>query len=198
MTNRYFVVYKPFNMVSQFLSSEKVNLLGDLQFDFPEGTYAVGRLDNHSEGLLILTTNKKVQRLLFLSKEPHKRTYLILVKNIITEDSLQQLREGVNIRIKGGEQYTTLPCEVEVVGKPENLHKGMFDYEEGIPHTWLTIGLTEGKYHQVRKMLAALKHPVRRLIRVSIDDLEIDDLTPGEVRELEEQEIFRKLKINVS
>ena len=57
---RYFIINKPFNMVSQFVSTHDVRLLGHLDFDFPEGTHAVGRLDNNSEGLLILTTNKKV------------------------------------------------------------------------------------------------------------------------------------------
>src|ERR1700740_2406003 len=90
LTKRYFIIYKPFNMVSQFVSSENVKLLGDLEFEFPEGTQAVGRLDNNSEGLLILTTNKKLQRLLFLSKQPHKRKYLIRVKDIISETSVRQ------------------------------------------------------------------------------------------------------------
>ena len=58
--NRYFIINKPYKMVSQFVSPDNVRLLGDLEFDFPEGTHAVGRLDNNSEGLLILTTNKKV------------------------------------------------------------------------------------------------------------------------------------------
>ena len=57
---RYYIINKPFNMVSQFVSSHSVGLLGDLDFKFPEGIHAVGRLDNHSEGLLILTTNKKI------------------------------------------------------------------------------------------------------------------------------------------
>ena len=52
-------------MVSQFVSADDVQLLGDLNFEFPEGTHAIGRLDSHSEGLLILTTNKKVTKLLF-------------------------------------------------------------------------------------------------------------------------------------
>jgi 23S rRNA pseudouridine2457 synthase len=64
-------------MVSQFVSTHEVRLLGDLDFHFPEGTHAVGRLDNLSEGLLILTTNKKVTRLLFQGEQPHKRTYLV-------------------------------------------------------------------------------------------------------------------------
>jgi len=182
-------------MVSQFISPDAVNLLGDLKFNFPEGTQAVGRLDNHSEGLLILTTNKKIHRLLFLSEKPHKRTYLILVRNKMSHESIQQLREGVSIKIKGGQMYTTLPCDVEVVDKPSDLADSIFAYDEGIPHTWLTISLTEGKYHQVRKMLAILKHPVRRLIRISIEDLILENLKPGDVMELEEKEFFEKLKI---
>ena len=71
--HRYFIIHKPFDMVSQFVSPDDVNLLGDLDFNFPEGTHAIGRLDNHSEGLLILTTNKKVTRLLFQGLLPHKR-----------------------------------------------------------------------------------------------------------------------------
>jgi len=182
-------------MVSQFISPDKVNLLGDLDFKFPDGTSAVGRLDNHSEGLLILTTNKKLQKLLFLSKEPHKRKYLILIRGFINEENVQQLREGVSIKIKGGEFYKTKPCEVEVVSMPENLPESTFVFDPKIPHTWLTITLTEGKYHQVRKMVGVLHHPVRRLIRLSIEDLEIGDMLAGEVRELEEEEIFRRLRI---
>ena len=64
-TERYFIIYKPVNMVSQFISTHQVKLLGDLNFDFPEGTHAIGRLDQHSEGLLLLTTNKKITKLLF-------------------------------------------------------------------------------------------------------------------------------------
>ena len=86
--NRYFIGNKPYNMVSQFVSPHKVRLLGDLNFNFPEGTHAIGRLDNYSEGLLILTTNKKVTRLLFESDEPHKRTYLVQVEHLVSEDTL--------------------------------------------------------------------------------------------------------------
>ena len=84
-THRYFVIHKPANMVSQFISSHKVRLLGDLNFTFPEGTHAVGRLDINSEGLLLLTTNKKITKLLFESTVPHKRAYLVQVKHVVTE-----------------------------------------------------------------------------------------------------------------
>jgi len=182
-------------MVSQFISTHDVDLLGDLDFTFPEGTHAIGRLDNNSEGLLLLTTNKKVTRLLFQGKVPHTRTYLVQVKNVISEESLLQLRTGARIRIKGGGDYMTTPCDVSVVPKPENLFSSGYELREGVPSTWLRITLTEGKFHQVRKMVAAIHHRCKRLIRVSIEDIHLDDLQPGEVRETGENEFFEKLRL---
>src|SRR5580698_9422662 len=97
--HRYFVVNKPYNMVSQFVSSHAKRVLGELGFDFPEGTHPIGRLDNDSEGLLILTTDKRVTRLLFQGTIPHRRTYLVKVKRIVSEESLEQLRSGISIRV---------------------------------------------------------------------------------------------------
>jgi pseudouridine synthase len=93
--NRYFIINKPYKMVSQFVSPDKVNLLGDIDFDWPEGTHAIGRLDNNSEGLLILTTNKRVTKLLFESDTPHKRTYLVHVEKVVTPERLLQLQTGI-------------------------------------------------------------------------------------------------------
>src|SRR3954454_24106321 len=103
--HRYYILNKPYDMVSQFVSTHNVRLLGDLDFDFPEGTHAIGRLDNHSEGLLILTTNKKVTRLLFQGEVPHKRTYLVMVKGVVTPEELLQLQTGITIVIAGGVDY---------------------------------------------------------------------------------------------
>ncbi len=194
-TNRYFIINKPYNMVSQFISPDKVGLLGDLGYDFPEGIHAIGRLDNLSEGLLIPTTNKKVTRLLFEGKVPHKRTYLVRVKHKVSPESLESLRSGVTIRIKGGEDYITPPCDVEIVENPANLTDEQQERRENVAHTWLSITLTEGKFHQVRKMVTAVNHRCKRLIRVSIEDLELGDLPPGKIREIEEEDFFKKLKL---
>lgn len=194
--NRYFIINKPLDMVSQFVSSHKVRLLGDLNYDFPAGTHAIGRLDKNSEGLLILTTNKEVTRKLFQSETPHKRTYIVQVKNAIQEDTLNQLRTGVSIKIKGGIQYVTPACEVSLV-KDNNLLKNYLQDNKNIPSTWLSITLTEGKYHQVRKMVAAVHHRCKRLVRVSIDNIELGDLAPGGVIEIEAQEFFIKTGITL-
>lgn len=195
MAERYFVINKPYDMVSQFVSTHAVKLLGQLSYKFPEGTHAIGRLDKNSEGLLILTTNKKVTRLLFSSLTPHKRIYMVQVKNIISDQKLDQLRQGINIRIKGGEKYITPACNVCVIDEPEALYRSVNSFSKYGQHTWLLITLTEGKYHQVRKMIGAIHHRVQRLIRISIEDLLLDNLEPGQVREIEEEDFFKKLKI---
>lgn len=182
-------------MVSQFISSHKVGLLGDLDFNFPEGTHAIGRLDNESEGLLILTTDKRVTRLLFLAAQPHKRTYLVMVQNEITLQTFNQLEEGVPIRIKAGEYYTAKPDAIEIIKKTGALYQYATDRREIYPHTWLLITLTEGKFRQVRKMVLAVRHRCLRLIRLSISDLMLDNLQPGAVKELQEKEFYKKLGI---
>ena len=198
-TNRYFIVHKPFNMVSQFVSPDKVTLLGDIDFDFPEGTHAIGRLDNHSEGLLILTTDKRVTRLLFSSKLPHKRTYFVQVNQQVSKESLQMLIDGVSIEIKDGENYIAKAVEAAIIPEPVLFKRVLTEHERNIPNTWLSITLTEGKFHQIRKMVKAIRHKCKRLIRVSIEDLMLDDLEAGKVKEMGGEEFFYKLRIkNVS
>ncbi|MEO5583395.1 MAG: pseudouridine synthase [Saprospiraceae bacterium] len=194
--HRYFIVNKPYEMVSQFVSPHPVRLLSDLDFDFPEGTHAVGRLDNHSEGLLILTTNKKITKLLFESKTAHQRNYLVQVSHFISEKNLQQLRSGICIKIKSGEQYITQPCIVSILDNPDSLCCLKDRIAAYPPFTWIQMTLTEGKYHQVRKMITAIGKKCKRLVRVSIEDLTLGDLKPGGVRELTESAFFDMLKIS--
>ena len=196
LINRYFILYKPYNMVSQFISTHQVGLLTDIDFIFPEGTHAIGRLDKDSEGLLLLTTNKKITRLLFLSDTPHKRTYLVQVNNTVTQQNLEKLRNGVRFKIKEGIIYTTSPCDVNVITSPEDyctLAPRLTGYA---PFTWLLITITEGKYHQIRKMIGAIKHKCKRLIRVSIEDLTLGKQEPASVKELDEKTFFNLLKLS--
>ncbi len=193
--SRYYILNKPTNMVSQFIGIEKARLLKDLDYIFPEGIHAIGRLDSASEGLLLLTTNKKVTKLLFKSKIPHKRTYLVKVRYIVSEATLQQLRSGVTIHIHGGIDWITSPCEAEIITNPTERFGIKDETNEYSPYTWLLITLTEGKYHQVRKMVFALRHRCKRLIRVSIEDMTLGNLQPSEIKEIEENDFFNLLKI---
>lgn len=194
--HRYFIIHKPYDMLSQFVGAEDAPMLNGLDFDFPADIHAVGRLDKQSEGLLILTTNKKMTRLLFQGERAHERTYLVRVKGLVTPDELERLRSGIMIRIKGGADYCTDPCAAEIVQKPSNLSPRTFEFSDTIPHTWLRITLTQGKYHQVRKMVSGIGHRCQRLIRISIDDLQLGNLPSGGVQEMEEALFFEKLQIS--
>lgn len=194
--HRYFVLHKPYGMESQFISPYPGPLLGDLDFDFPPGTHAIGRLDKYSEGLLLLTTNKKITSLLFQSEVPHKRTYLVQVKHLVSPQSLEQLRKGVDIRISGETFYTTPPCDASIVGAPG--FPSPRDFPAYVENTWLQITLTEGKFRQVRKMVAAIRHRCMRLIRVSIEDLYLGDLQPGRIKEMNETDFFELLRLDTS
>lgn len=196
-THRYFKVYKPVNMVSQFWSPHKVNLLHDLKFSFPEGIHAIGRLDKNSEGLLLLTTNKKITKLLFQGAQVHHRTYLVQVKNKVIPATIHQIAKGIEISAKQGLVFTTSPCKVKLIQAPLNIVETEKPLHKNAESSWLEITLTEGKFHQVRKMVAAVKHSCIRLIRISIEDMGIENMQPGEVVELNEKDFFKLLKLNV-
>jgi 23S rRNA pseudouridine2457 synthase len=193
--HRYFVLNKPIQMVSQFVSSHQVRLLGGLSFNFPEETHAIGRLDQHSEGVLLLTTNKKITKLLFQGAVPHKRTYLVQVKNTVSAETVIKLSNGIEITASNGTVFTTTPCDVKLVQKPPNLFEAGKPLHKNVMTTWLQITLTEGKFHQVRKMVAAVNHRCLRLIRISIEDIVIGNMQPGEVVELDEHDFFALLKL---
>ena len=190
---RYFIIYKPYKMVSQFVSSHKVRLLGDLEYDFPEGTNAVGRLDNDSEGLLILTTDRSlVSKLMHPDRKVEKR-YVVQVEKQISEEKLNLLRTGVDILVKGRGEYHTKDCEVNVVEKPAYLPPRGHEFREDLPQSWLEFVLKEGKNRQIRKMCSAVRHDCKRLIRTHIADVNIIGMQPGEVKEVSQEELFAKL-----
>jgi 23S rRNA pseudouridine2457 synthase len=193
--HRYFVVYKPVNMVSQFVSSHQVTLLNNLDFVFPEGTHAIGRLDQNSEGILLLTTNKKITKLLFQGAVPHLRTYLVQVKNKVVPDTIKKLANGIEISAPNGSLYKTTPCLIKLVNEPLGLAEVENPLHTNVQTSWLEITLTEGRFHQVRKMVAAVNHKCIRLIRTSIEEIEIEAMKPGDVIEMEEALFYDKLHL---
>ena len=193
--DRYFLLNKPMNMVSQFVSTHKVQLLSNVDFKFPEGTHAIGRLDQMSEGLLLLTTNKKITKLLFQGVRPHTRTYLVQVKNKVSQATLRQLQMGVDISAPNGSTYTTAPCNVDIIDPPKALWDNGIVLHENQQSDWLRIQLTEGKFHQVRKMVATMHHRCIRLVRWSIEDITVDSILPGQVQEVSEAYFFNALNL---
>jgi 23S rRNA pseudouridine2457 synthase len=179
--HHHYIIYKPYGYLSQFSYNLKRNkkLLGEL-YDFPEGTMAIGRLDEDSEGLLLLTTDGMVSEIV-RSKKVEKE-YYVQVDGVIDEPAMNRLENGVEIGFKGI-RYTTLPCRAHKLTQVPDFPlrgKKIRDERHG-PTSWLSVTVTEGKFRQVRKMTAAVGFPTLRLVRVRIGAINLNDLQPGEV-----------------
>ena len=183
--HQHFIFHKPFGYLSQFRCEleKKKTLVGF--HDFPEGTMPVGRLDEQSEGLLLLTTDGKLCD--DLRAKDKEKEYYAQVDGLIDEEALEKLRTGVEIGIRGV-KYMTLPCKARLLeedpGFPPRTKK-IRDDRHG-PTCWVSITLTEGKNRQIRKMTAAAGFPTLRLFRVRVDQVWLGNLKPGEVREVAE------------
>lgn len=185
---RHFKIYKPFGYLSQFITNQKTRrnkkLLGELA-EFPPGTMSVGRLDEDSEGLLLLTTDGKVSA--EISGGKVEKEYYVQVDGTIGTAEILTLREGVEIGING-KKYLTQPCRVNILQSPPEFPpraKPIRDARHG-PTSWVSITLTEGKFRQVKKMTAAVGFPTLRLVRVRVGNEKLGSMKAGEVQEVEE------------
>lgn len=181
----HFLLNKPYGYLSQFIYAKKRNkkLLGEL-YPFPPGTMAIGRLDEDSEGLLLLTTDGMMSQII-RSKKVSKE-YYAQVDGIITQKAVSQLQSGVEIGVKGT-KYITLPCEAKLLETPTNFPergKKIRDERHG-PTSWVSITVTEGKFRQVRKMTSAVGYPTLRLVRIRVGNLHLQNLKAGEVIEID-------------
>ena len=184
LAHRYFKIFKPYGYLSQFKYElkRKKKLLGELH-NFPTGTMAIGRLDEDSEGLLLLTTDGKMSELV-RSKKVEKE-YYVQVDGIISASAIQKLQHGVEIGVDG-EKYTTKPCKAFAVLEVPDFGiraKKIRDERHG-PTSWVSITVSEGKFRQVRKMTAAVGYPTLRLVRVRIGGIFLDEMKAGNVVEL--------------
>ncbi len=192
---RYFLIYKPYLMLSQFSREGDKSSLADLAVDFPSDVYPVGRLDADSEGLLLLTSDKQLNHRLLNPKFRHNRTYYVQVDGQLTNEATEQLATGVIISVDG-KSYQTLPANAQILPEPAlPVRNPPIRYRAAIPTSWLSISLHEGKNRQVRKMTAAVGFPTLRLVRWSIETLTADGMQPGDVRELSREEAMRGLNL---
>jgi 23S rRNA pseudouridine2457 synthase len=184
MSHHHFILHKPYGYLSQFIYElkRKKKLLGELH-NFPVGTMAIGRLDEDSEGLLLLTTDGKMSEII-RSKKVDKE-YYVQVDGNITPEAIEQLKSGVEIGFNGT-KYITKRCEAFIVNEIPNFGargKKIRDERHG-PTSWASITVNEGKFRQVRKMTAAVGFPTLRLVRVRIGNVYLNDLQAGEVLEV--------------
>lgn len=194
---RYLLFYKPYNVLSQFTDQKAQPPLIDREALLQARTtlkdyipvtsvYPVGRLDQDSEGLMLLTNNGRLQDQLSNRRFRHPRTYWVQVEGIPTIAALRQLRGGVKIQ-----DYQTRPTLVQLLPSDPVLPPRLppIRFRKSVPTSWLEITLTEGRNRQVRKMTAAVGFPTLRLVRVGIAHLRLDSLEPGQWRDLTAAEL---------
>lgn len=184
--HRHFILYKPYGYLSQFVNNGQKQgskkLLGEL-FSFPTGSMSIGRLDEKSEGLLLITTDGKVSNYICSSKI--EKEYVAQVDGNITKDAILKLINGVEIGFDG-KKYTTNPCKafrLNSVPKFQERSKKIRDERHG-PTSWISVTLREGKFRQVRKMTSAVGFPTLRLIRVRVGNLSLNQMQIGDIKEV--------------
>lgn len=184
---RIFIFHKPDGVLSQFRPVEGKKTLADYG-PFPKDVHPVGRLDEDSEGLLLLTNDGVLHQRLIDPAAGHPRTYLVQVERLPDAEALAGLAGGVII---GGSR--TRPAEVRLLEEdpPVGPRTTPIRFRKNVPTAWLEITVREGRNRQVRKMTAAVGHPTLRLIRTSVGVLSIGDLGPGEARSLSPEEAAR-------
>ncbi|SOE19540.1 ribosomal large subunit pseudouridine synthase E [Spirosomataceae bacterium TFI 002] len=188
--NNYYLINKPYGMLSQFIPEGGHRALCDFGFDFPKDVYPVGRLDHDSEGLLLITNDNKLKNHLLDPKFKQPKTYWAQVEGEITDEALRVLKKGVEIKHKG-KVHKTAPCDGKLLGEIDLPERDPpIRYRKSIPTSWVELTITEGKNRQVRKMTAAVGFPTLRLIRVSIGDLTSQLLENAEIRTFGQKEIY--------
>ncbi len=181
------MIYKPYGYLSQFVNNgQKQNskkLLGELH-DFPENTMSIGRLDEKSEGLLLLTTDGKMSN--HINSNKIEKEYYALVDGEITEDAINKMKTGVHIGING-KKYKTKPCNAFKLLQEPDLpvrQKKIRDLRHG-PVSWVSITLKEGKFRQVRKMTSEVGFPTLRLVRVRVGNINLGTMNIGSYKEID-------------
>ena len=184
---RYYIIYKPFGILSQFSDEGKRQGLGAI-FNLPKDVYPVGRLDAESEGLLILTNDKSLNNRLLNPNNRHNRTYWIQVEGVPTPADLRAFETPMKLNYKG-KIHTTLPAKASFLEWTPTLPERdpPVRFRANIPTTWISLTLHEGKNRQVRKMTAQVGFPTLRLVRWAIEGLTIEGFSSGEMRSMDKE-----------
>lgn len=174
-------LHKPYGVLSQFTPEPGSRWRTLADFKLPPKTYALGRLDADSEGLLLLSDEAGLNSRLLDPSAANPREYWAQVERIPTEEALRDLARGVRIG-----DYTTQPCRVSRIEPtpPVAPRDPPIRARQTVPDCWLSLELIEGKNRQVRRMTAAIGHPTLRLLRVRVGQFQLGDLKPGKWREL--------------
>ena len=184
MEHLYYKIYKPYGYLSQFVNHQNKRrhkkLLNEL-YDFSDNVMAVGRLDEKSEGLLLLTTDGKFSN--YITSSKIEKEYHVMVDGIITNEAILELQNGIEISVEG-KPYVTKPCNAEILNDTSHIVERFVRDKRHGPTSWLSITINEGKFRQVRKMTAKAGFPTLRLVRVRIGDYKLEDMKPSTVSKI--------------
>ncbi len=178
---RHLILFnKPYGVLSQFTDAKLARDTLAPYIPVP-GVVAAGRLDRDSEGLLVLTADGALQARIADPRHKLPKTYWVQVEGIPTAVALEQLRRGVLLN-----DGPTQPAGARPIGEPAALwpRDPPIRHRVAIPTAWLELTLREGRNRQVRRMTAAVGFPTLRLIRYAIGNWTLDELAPGEWREV--------------
>jgi 23S rRNA pseudouridine2457 synthase len=169
---------KPFDVLCQFTDQRgRLTLKNYIKYN---NLYPCGRLDRDSEGLLLLTDDGRLQHLISHPKHKLEKRYWVQVEGIPDNHALSRLRQGVELR-----DGITAPARVHALEPPDVWPRTPpIRSRANIPTTWLELTIKEGRNRQVRRMTAAVGHPTLRLIRVAIGPWQLDQLLPGEYKQV--------------
>ncbi len=174
--HRYILLYKPKEVMTTVEDPEGRTTVIDLIRGIPERIYPVGRLDYHSEGLVLLTNDGELAYKVSHPKHGSVKTYHVKVRGVPDDRVVDKLQRGITIEGK-----RTLPCEISRVKTTGR------NSDEG--NSWFEVKLREGRTQQIRKMFQAMGHPVAKLKRIGIGPISDPKLTPGVWRELTKNEV---------
>jgi 23S rRNA pseudouridine2457 synthase len=172
------VFNKPFNVLSQFTDDSGRPTLAD--YLVAPGCRVAGRLDFDSEGLLLLTDDGHLQQRIANPENKMWKTYLVQVEGTVHDDAIAQLCAGVSLN-----DGPTLPANARCVPIPQLWPRNPpVRVRKTVPDSWLELSIREGRNRQVRRMTAAVGFPTLRLVRTVIGEWSLEDLLPGQYREL--------------
>jgi 23S rRNA pseudouridine2457 synthase len=184
MSVRTIVFNKPYGVLPCFTDLKGRPTLAD--YVAVPGIYAAGRLDQDSEGLMILTSDGALAHRITDPAHKLPKVYLAQIECIPDDHAIERLCRGVRL---GGKQ--TRPAEARLLAEAPRLPERPVPirFRKNVPTAWLELTIHEGMNRQVRRMTAAVGHPTLRLVRIAIGPVRLGELKPGEWRELQRDEI---------
>jgi 23S rRNA pseudouridine2457 synthase len=187
----YFIVYKPYGVLSQFTPEKSGDLTLAHLYEFPTDVYPIGRLDKDSEGLLILTNDKSLNSIILNPAQKTLKVYHVLVEGIPTPDFILNMVSGVEINAEG-KIHTGKAKEVKILKLPPDLPERVppVRTRKTITDSWISVTLEEGKNRQIRKMCAKLGYPVLRIVRIQVGKCRLDRMRPGDVVQVSKSAII--------